>query len=197
MNFAGSIVDNFIMLRFLHPQELIFGSSTLQKRTSSLLKLVIYSPIQAWFRNSEVLCKIAFTRRVLPRCRSSHFEKSAVKCRKRGRGDPGQVGVHKWYSDFSVIPARTWKRRIRLKISIFFANFPVERALRFEFPTGIFGFCWQMVNALTFTHVFPKVIHVNIRRFTRLRILQHDWLGSKQIHKYLDLDYFRYHKSWI
>lgn len=59
MNFAGCIVDNFIMLRFLHPQELIFGSSTLQKRTSSLLKLVIYSPIQAWFRNSEVLCKIA------------------------------------------------------------------------------------------------------------------------------------------
>ncbi|XP_015778770.1 PREDICTED: T-complex protein 1 subunit delta-like [Acropora digitifera] len=29
-------------------------------------------------------------------------------------------------SDFSVIPARTWKRRIRLKISIFFGNFPVE-----------------------------------------------------------------------
>ena len=58
MNFAGSIVDNFIMLRFLHPQELILGRSTLQKRTSWLPKLVIYLPVQSWFRNSEVLCKI-------------------------------------------------------------------------------------------------------------------------------------------
>ena len=58
MNFAGSIVDNFIMLRFLHQQELIFGRSTLQKRKSWLPKLVIFLPVKSWFRNSEVLCKI-------------------------------------------------------------------------------------------------------------------------------------------
>ena len=38
MNFAGCIVDNFIMLRFLHPQELIFGRSTSQKRTGWLFR---------------------------------------------------------------------------------------------------------------------------------------------------------------
>ena len=59
MNFGGTVVDNFIMLRLLHPQELIFGRSTLRKRTSWLPKLVIYLPVQSRFRDSEVLCKIA------------------------------------------------------------------------------------------------------------------------------------------
>ena len=49
----------FYCATIFYPQEVIFGRSTLQKRTSWLPKLVIYSPVQSWFRSSEVLCKIA------------------------------------------------------------------------------------------------------------------------------------------
>ena len=91
------------MLRFLHPQELIFGRSTPQKRTNWFPKLVIYLPVQSWFRNSEVLCKTA------SHPVHCHFEKSAVNGGKRRRGEPGRVGVHKWYSDFPVIPVGTGK----------------------------------------------------------------------------------------
>ena len=38
-----------------------------------------------------------------------HFEKSAVNGGKRRRGEPGRVGVHKWYSDFSIRPVGTGK----------------------------------------------------------------------------------------
>ena len=48
-----------------------------------------------------------FTHRALPRCRGSYFEKSTVKGGKRRRGEPGRVGVHKWYSDFPVVPVGT------------------------------------------------------------------------------------------
>ena len=51
--------------------------------------------------------------------------------------------------------------------SIFSGNFLVEWAVPFEFPTGIFGFCWQMVNAQVvfsvFTHVTNALTTVTIR----------------------------------
>ena len=50
-----------------------------------------------------------FTHRAFPRYRGSHFEKSKVKDGKRRRGEPGGVGVHKWYSDFPVIPVGAGK----------------------------------------------------------------------------------------
>ena len=36
-------------------------------------------------------------------------EPAILKNLQKGRGDPGQVGVHKWYSDFPVIQLGTGK----------------------------------------------------------------------------------------
>ena len=52
---------------------------------------------------------ICFTKRALPRCRGSHFEKSEVKGGKRGRGKPGGVRVDKWYRNVPVISVGTGK----------------------------------------------------------------------------------------
>ena len=86
MNFAGCIVDDVIMLRFLHPQELIFGRSMLEKRTSWLPKVVIYSSVQSWFKNSVVLPNIA-----------SHAGKATIlKTLQRKAGKGAEMNRGEW-----------------------------------------------------------------------------------------------------
>ena len=141
MNFAGSIVDNFIMLRFLHPQELIFGRSTLQKRTSWLPKLVtvINVPVQSWFRNSEVLCKIIASHTV-----HCHDAEAAILKNLQWKAGKGiEVNRVEWEftNGTAIFRLFGWngKRGIRLKISIFFGNFPVEWVLFIWISNRKFG----------------------------------------------------------
>ena len=57
------------------------------------------------------------------------------------RCDIGSSGSKKMVRGFSGHFDWNGKRGIRLRIFIFFGNFPVESAVPLEFPTGIFGFC--------------------------------------------------------
>ena len=118
MNVAGSIVDNFIMLRFLHPQELIFGHSTIQKKDKLTPKTGYLLTCTVMIQELGGALQNFFTHRALPQYRGSHFEKSTVKGGKRRRGIliQGFSGHTDWNE----------KRGIRLKTLIFFGNFPIE-----------------------------------------------------------------------
>ena len=145
MNFAGSIVDNFIMLRFLHPQELIFGRSTLQKRKAdsrNWLFTYLYSHDSGTRR---CFAKLLHTPCIATMQRQP-FWKIYSERREKAPRRTGSSGSSQMVQRFSGHSGWNGKRGIRLKISIFFGNFPVEWAVPFKFPTGIFG-CWQMVNA--------------------------------------------------
>ena len=140
MNFAGCIFDNFIMLRVLHPQELIFGRSMLQKRTSWLPKLVIYSPVQTWFRNSEVLCKIASQ---TVHCLAA--EAAILKNLQWKAGKGAEVNRDEWEFTNGTAIFRSF-RLVREKTNTS-DDFHLFRKLSGGMSC-IFGFCWQLVNAI-------------------------------------------------
>ena len=141
MNFAGSIVDNFIMLRLLHPQELYFGCSTLQKRRGWISKLVIY-----YLRTRRCFAKFLHTP-CIATMQKQPFWKIYSERQEKAPKWTGSSESSQMLQRFSGHSGWNEKGGIRLRISIFFGNFPMEWAVPLEFPTGIFGFCWQMVNA--------------------------------------------------
>ena len=86
---------------------------------------------------------------VSPSPRLSRLEENnKIEWREKRPKCTGSSGSLQMVQDFSSHFGWNGKRGIPLRISIFSRNFPMEWAVPFEFPTGIFGFCWQMVNAL-------------------------------------------------
>ena len=112
------------------------------KKDKLIPKLVIYSLVQSGFRNLLVLCKIASH---AVHCHDA--EAAILKNLQKGRGDPGQVGVHKWHSDFPVIPVGRGKEEYVWRFPSFWETFRWNELYSFEFLTESFGFCWQLVNA--------------------------------------------------
>ena len=87
MNFAACIVDNFIMLRLLHPQDNIFGLSTLQKKTTDpKAGHLLTCTIMIEELVGTCCCKIVSH---AVHCHAA--EAAILKNLHKGRGDPGQV----------------------------------------------------------------------------------------------------------
>ena len=132
-----------VLLTIFHPRQVIFGRSMLQKRTSWLWKLVIYSPLRSWFRNSEVLCKIP--------SHTVYYHAAEATILKNLRWKAGKgAEVNEAEQEFTNGTAifRSFRlereRGIRLKISI-----PVERAVvPFEFPIG--NFCFSKIQLVVY-----------------------------------------------
>ena len=79
------------------------------KRTSWLLKLFIYSPVQSWFRNSEVLCKIASHTVHCHAAEAAILKNPQRKAEKGAEVNRAEWEFTKRKSDFPVIPVGTGK----------------------------------------------------------------------------------------